>query len=69
MGSLLYPSPPPQYYPGGPSLVPQAESKRQGKRLFFSLLLSLLVKVQGKVSFQWQAVNETEESFYFSSLS
>lgn len=53
MGSVLYPSPPPQYYPGGPSLgLPQAESKRQEKKLFFPLLLSLLVKVQGKASFQ-----------------
>lgn len=66
MGSVLLLSPPPQYYPGGQSLVlPRAESKRQEKRLFFPLLLSLLIKLQGKASFQQQAVNAAAERFLF----
>lgn len=42
----------------------------RGKRrdCFSLFLLSLLINLQGKVSFQWQTVNETTEEFYFTSL-
>ena len=65
LSSLLIPLP--QEYPGGQNLAGLGQRRKCKREDCFSLLLSLLVNQQGKVSFQWLTVNKAAERFYFTS--